>query len=124
MYPDHYTVPQGLHIRLVGTVRWGASPKGHQVTTLWLDPSGNAYYCEDLWTALTVPFWITTVMSDLVQCDPNEFADHTANILALVPAAERTPLRYRYEELVYLWGTAVGSDQAIEAAARKAFGNE
>ena len=114
MYPDHYTVPEGLHIRLVGTVRWGASSKGHTVTTLWLDPAGNAYYCEDVWTALTVPFWMNTTMSDLIQCTITEFAEHTSGILnGITNGLCREATTFRYEELVFLWGTAVGSDLAL-----------
>lgn len=114
MYPDHYTVPDGLHIRLIGTVRWGVSRNGHNVTTLWLDPSGNAYYCEDVWTALAVPFWMATAMSDLVQCDINEFTGHVNDILnGITDEPRHTATKQRYEELVFLWGTAVGVNLRI-----------
>lgn len=115
MDTDRYAVPEGLDLKLVGTVQWGVHSLFGQVTsTLWLDPDGNAYYCEDTWTEDTPPFWEKTRMSDLIACDPTDYYWHMKGTLQLVAPADRQEMGEKFGELFDAWGAAVGRDLLVE----------
>lgn len=115
MYPAHYNVPDGLNIRCIGYVRWAETEHGYHLTTLWRDTEGNDYFCEDVWTPFSTPFWLGTRMSDLVPCTSVEFAEHAQNIcLSIEDEEERLSAYYRYHELMLVWGYAKGTELGFD----------
>ena len=123
MYAHHYTVPDGLDIKLIGAVRWKSSALGHQVLSLWRTPDDRAYYCQELYQPWSMPFWMTTRMSDLVECTVQEFETHVDLIERMCPREEREGLNHRFSELFALWGYASGTDKAIEKKIREVRGD-
>lgn len=120
MYPDHYAVPEGLNIRLIGTARWKVTPSGYHVMTLWREPNGNAYYCDDIWTPFVVPFWMSARMSDLIPCTPPQLEALIADMCdTITDKQERESLYHRLGELLTLWGCADGVDQGLARYMRK-----
>lgn len=115
MYPAHYAVPEGLNIKCIGYVRWAETPEGHNILTVWGDPEGNYYYCDDLWTPFSMPFWLSTRMSDLVQCTTEEFGQHVNAIWRTrrvrgQTVEENHSLWYRLRELMLVWGWDRGTE--------------
>jgi len=126
MYADHYTVPEGLDIKLIGAVRWNTSHSGHWVLSLWRTPDGLAYYSQELYGPWSLPFWSVTRMSDLVQCSAADLEEYV-NLLQeqmITDPEELESFRYRSEELFRLWGYAEGTDQAIDDMAKRMRGDD
>ena len=114
MFPSHDAVPDGLDIELIGTARWQSVHNRMQqnVLSLWRDPSGNSYYCLELWSYRSAPFWTDTRMSDLVACTFSEF--ETLGSLLMESNPEAMPdLVFKFSELSFLWGYLDGIEEAI-----------
>lgn len=120
MYADHYAVPEGLNIKLIGAVRWRTTSEGHWVVSLWRTPDRRAYYCQEVWRPWSVPFWMGTAMSDLVECTVPEFEAYTNHIEAMLgPDEEGESAHHRLQELFMLWGFVDGTDRAIDEAVER-----
>ncbi len=118
MFPAHYAVPEDLNVRCIGYVRWAETGEGHNILTLWRGEQDSYYYCEDLWTPYSVPFWFGKSMEDLTPCTTEEFTNHV-NVIWLTRRAqgqtveENHSLWYRLRELMTVWGWDRGSEIAF-----------
>lgn len=114
MTPDHYTVPEGLDIRLIGYVRRDWDDLGHYITTLWRNKAGKFFYYEDFWTPYAPPFWLGVSLTDLTPCGADEFCDHVDTVCASVTdQEERVSVYIRFAELMTVWGILEGVDRGF-----------
>ena len=120
MYADHYAVPADLNIKLVGFVRWKTTSEGHWVLSLWRTPDGKAYSCQELYQIWSLPFWMTTRMSDLIECT-SETLERDVLLIenACAKGEERNSVHYLTQELFALWGYLEGANQALDDVAKR-----
>lgn len=115
MIPDHYTVPDGLSIQLIGYVRRDWNDRGHYITTLWRNRAGQFFYYEDFWTPYAPPFWLGVTLDDLTPCDPDQFCNHVDDVCASITDQEEQASVYcRFAELMTVWGILEGVDRGFD----------